>query len=68
MTFLHVSHAYRKQGLGQRLFALTKAEARERGAKRLYISATPSENTIDFYRRLGCVVAQEVEPDVGPRG
>ena len=61
LTFLHVSKAYRKQGLGKRLLTLAKTEARERGAKRLYISATPSENTVDFYRRLGCVVTQEVD-------
>jgi predicted N-acetyltransferase YhbS len=64
LTFLHVSKAYRQQGLGKRLFTLAKAKARERGAKRLYISATPSENTIDFYRRLGCVVTQEVEAEL----
>ena len=64
LKFLHVSRVYRKQGLGRQLFALTKAEACERGAKRLYISATPSENTVDFYRRLGCVVTQEVESEL----
>jgi hypothetical protein len=41
---------------------VAKATARERGAKRLYISATPSENTINFYLRRGCVVAAEVDP------
>jgi predicted N-acetyltransferase YhbS len=64
LKFFHVSRAYRKQGLGRQLFALTKAEASERGAKRLYISATPSENTVDFYRRLGCVVTQEVDTEL----
>ena len=38
LTFLHIGKAYRKRGLGRRLFELAKAEARERGAKRLYIS------------------------------
>ncbi len=64
LKFLHVSKTYRKHGLGHRLFALAKAEARARGAKRLYISAVPSENTVDFYRRLGCVVTQEIEPEL----
>ena len=64
LTFLHVSNAYRKQGLGRRLFTLAKAEARARGATGLYISAAPSENTVNFYRRLGCVVTQEVDPDL----
>jgi predicted N-acetyltransferase YhbS len=62
LKFLHVSRSYRKRGLGQRLFELAKATARERGVRLLYVSATPSENTINFYLRLGCVVAAEVDP------
>ncbi len=64
LKFLHVGKAHRRRGLGKQLFELAKAEARERGAKRLYVSATPSENTIDFYRRLGCVVAAELDPEL----
>jgi hypothetical protein len=32
------------------------------GARRLYISATPSENTVGFYTHLGCVITREVDP------
>jgi predicted N-acetyltransferase YhbS len=64
LKFLHVSKAYRGQGLGKQLFELAKSEAHTRGAKRLYISATPSENTIKFYQRLGCVVADELDPEL----
>ena len=64
LKFLHVSKAYRGQGLGKQLFELAKTEAHMRGAKRMYISATPSEHTIDFYRRLGCVVTQELDPEL----
>jgi predicted N-acetyltransferase YhbS len=59
LKFLHVSHGYRDQGLGRRLFELAAAEARRRGARRLYISATPSQHTIDFYLGLGCTVTPE---------
>jgi ribosomal protein S18 acetylase RimI-like enzyme len=62
LSFLHVSHAYRKQGWGRRLFDLAREEASRRGAEHLYISATPSENTVHFYRGLGCVVASELDP------
>jgi predicted N-acetyltransferase YhbS len=62
LKFLHVSREYRGRGLGQQLFHSAIVEAIRRGAKGLYISATPSEHTIDFYLRLGCVVAPE--PDV----
>lgn len=64
LKFLHVSSAYRHRGLGQQLFELAKATARERRAKRMYISATPSERTINFYLRLGCVVAAEPDPEL----
>lgn len=64
LKFLHISSAYRHQGLGQRLFELAKVEAQRREARRLYISATPSQHTIDFYLRLGCLVTDEPDPDL----
>ena len=56
LEFLHVSRDYRGRGLGGRLFEQARSAARERGARGLYISATPSENTIRFYQRRGSVV------------
>lgn len=64
LKFLHVSRSYRGRGLGAQLFLLAKRVARERGAKRLYISATPSENTVNFYMRLGCTLAVEPDPEL----
>ena len=61
---LHVSSRYRGQGLGRRLFDLAAQKARERGAKGLYISATPSEHTINFYLRLGCIVMSTPDPEL----
>ena len=64
LKFLHVSHKHRKQGLGKKLFNLAAEKARSLGAKKMYISATPSENTINFYMRLGCALATEIDPDL----
>ena len=64
LKFLHVSHHHRNQGLGHQLFALSAARARARGARGLYVSATPSQNTIDFYLRLGCVVTADPDPEL----
>ena len=64
MKFLHVSNNFRKQGLGKELFFLATDKALELEAKKLYISATPSENTIDFYLDLGCVLATEVDEEL----
>jgi len=62
IPFLHVSRDFRGQGLGRRLFEIASRTARQRGAKRLYISATPSENTIRFYINMGCILASEIDP------
>jgi predicted N-acetyltransferase YhbS len=64
LKFLHVSSAYRNRGLGRQLFELARAAAREKGARQMYISATPSENTINFYLRLGCIIAPEPDPEL----
>jgi len=64
LKFLHVSNTYRKQGLGRILFQKAADKARELGATRLYVSATPSENTVNFYLRLGCTVTDELDPEL----
>lgn len=64
LKFLHVSRGQRKQGLGTKLFHLAVEYARSCGAKKLYISATPSENTINYYRKSGCVPATEIDPEL----
>src|SRR5262249_18628490 len=51
LAFLHVSHDHRGRGLGTRLFEEIRGLARARGARCLYVSATPTENTVRFYRR-----------------
>lgn len=62
LKFLHVGHAHRGSGLGRRLFALAADHARRLGARSLYISATPSRRTVEFYQRLGCVLAKTPDP------
>jgi predicted N-acetyltransferase YhbS len=64
LKFLHVSRDIRKQGFGSRLFNMAAEKARTLGAKKLYISATPSENTIHYYLWLGCILATEIDPEL----
>jgi predicted N-acetyltransferase YhbS len=64
LKFLHVGSQHRGKGFGSRLFGLAASEARKRGARSLYVSATPSEHTIDFYLRLGCTIASEPDPEL----
>ncbi len=61
LKFLHVGRAHRRTGLGRTLFERAVARARALGARRLYVSATPSENTVHFYLRRGCRVTDDVD-------
>jgi predicted N-acetyltransferase YhbS len=58
LEFMHVGRDYRGQGLGTTLFERARTAAEERGAKGLYISATPTENTIHFYQGRGAVLTK----------
>jgi GNAT superfamily N-acetyltransferase len=64
LKYLYVSREYRRKGVGTRLFQKAVAIARARGAAWLYISATPTENTIHFYERRGAVVNLSPEPEL----
>lgn len=61
---LHVSRQYRDRGLGRRLFDLAAEKARSLGARGFYVSATPSEHTVNFYVRLGCKPIAEPDPEL----
>jgi ribosomal protein S18 acetylase RimI-like enzyme len=62
LSFLHVSAETRGNGAGKALFDQARAEARARGAARLYVSATPTERTVRFYLARGCEVLEEPDP------
>ncbi|WP_026477807.1 GNAT family N-acetyltransferase [Alkaliphilus transvaalensis] len=64
MDVLFVSHNYRGKGIAKRLIEMIKEEGIERGAKKIYVSATPSKNTVDFYMSVGCRLAEEVDEEL----
>lgn len=64
LKWLYVSRDYRQHGIGKRLFEAALNIARERGAKLLYVSATPTENTVNFYLRRGCRLAVPPDPEL----
>jgi hypothetical protein len=43
---------------------LAVERAKELGAKKLYISATPSEHTVNYAMRLGSLLASEIDPEL----
>jgi predicted N-acetyltransferase YhbS len=60
LVFLHVSEPFRKKGIATELMRRLCAIAKEKGAKKLYISATPSESTVNFYLNRGSNLAKKV--------
>ena len=64
LLYLYVSRSARGQGVGSTLFAAAAEAARALGAKALYVSAVPTENTVNFYLRRGCSLTAEPDPDL----
>lgn len=64
LPYIHVSNEYRNCGIGKKLFNLCCKEAKAKGAKKLYIAAHPAEETQDFYRAMGCVLALEINEKI----
>lgn len=64
LEMFHVSRESRNKGVGKRLFALSIAAARDLGADSLYISAHSSAESYGFYRKQGCIDAQEPYADI----
>jgi GNAT superfamily N-acetyltransferase len=64
LVYCHVSADYRHHGIGRELFSLVAEAARELGAKKMYISANSSEESQAFYRAVGCVHAEEINPEL----
>ncbi len=69
LAFLHVSRAHRRAGVAARIFDELLGFARESGARQVYVSSTPSESAVGFYRSRGFAIADPIpelyalEPD-----
>lgn len=58
LSSIHVSEDMRKQGIGKALFLAAKEWAKQKGAKKLYISSHSAVESQAFYRAMGCVEAR----------
>ena len=68
LAYLYVSRAWRRRGVGMQLFEAAASVARKGGAKAVYVSSAPTENTVDFYLNRGCVLARpSPTPGFSPR-
>jgi predicted N-acetyltransferase YhbS len=64
LAFLHVSNEYRDRGIGGHLSEELEQLARAQGDTRIVVSATPSLNTVRFYRRRGFDPMPEPLPEL----
>jgi ribosomal protein S18 acetylase RimI-like enzyme len=64
LAYLHVSNGYRGQGIGRRLAEEMERIARAAGDTEIVVSATPSLNTVRFYRGLGFAPTAEPLPEL----
>ena len=64
LAVVHVSRAHRGQGVAKHLIAVLSARAAALGAAALYISATPTRNTVDAYRGVGARLAAPPDPEL----
>ena len=62
LDLMHVSRAHRGRGVARRLIAMLAERAVALGATALYISATPTRNTVDAYLRIGARLADPPDP------
>jgi GNAT superfamily N-acetyltransferase len=62
LAALFVSRNHRRRGVAARLTEEVARLARADGARRLYVSATPSGPTIEFYRSCGFEPTDEPDP------
>lgn len=64
LSLMHISNEYRNHGAGRKLFELCCERAKDKGVKKLYIAAHPAKETQQFYIKMGCVRAKEINPGI----
>lgn len=64
LAVLYVSNGYRGRGIGTALTQEVVKLAIGDGARKLYVSATPSVSTVSLYRNLGFELADEVNQEL----
>lgn len=63
LTMLFIDDEYKRKGIGKTLFREIGKYASKSGADRLFISAIPSIETVEFYLNMGCIEASEIIVD-----
>jgi ribosomal protein S18 acetylase RimI-like enzyme len=53
LAYLHVSRSHRRRGVGRSITRRLLGFARDVGSREVYVSATPSQSAVGFYRSFG---------------
>ncbi|MFM1654649.1 GNAT family N-acetyltransferase [Brevibacillus sp. B_LB10_24] len=64
LDLMYVTRAYRRQGIGRRIFGALSAVAVNKGAKSLYISSTETESAVKFYASCGSAITTEIDAEL----
>ena len=64
LAVLHVSNGYRRKGIATRLAMEVIQLARQGGATKLYVSATPSQSAVGFYQSQGFQLVERPHPEL----
>lgn len=64
VDLMYVTKPYRRQGIGTRILKELSDEARNRGAKWLYISSTETRSAVSFYTSNGSVLTDQVDEEL----
>lgn len=63
LTMLFIDDEFKRRGIGKALFREIGKYASKSGADKLFISAIPSIETVEFYFNMGCIEAGEIIVD-----
>lgn len=64
LAVLHVGRPYRRRGLGRTLSMKVIELARTEGKNQVYVSATPTRGTVEFYQSLGFQLTPTPDPEL----
>ncbi|MBD3160604.1 MAG: GNAT family N-acetyltransferase [Candidatus Latescibacteria bacterium] len=64
LAYLYVSREYRRLGIAGKITRRLLEIARDLGSERVYVSSTPSESAVGFYRSFGFELADEPVPEL----
>ena len=64
LAYLHVSSGYRRKGIAKRILNMLIDWVTALDTKKIYVSATPSESAIGFYKSEGFIPTEEPLPEL----